>query len=139
MGADLLIRSHQLPSGGRGATLHLSIPSAVQPSYAPAGCHLLSATVLGAPAGSIEGEVRADLRRWFGQTADRWTHLRTTRVPQALPALDTDEPVLQRTGAQRLQSGVVVCGDYLATPSIQGAMAAGRNAAHLALDSLAAS
>ncbi|MEC7725595.1 MAG: NAD(P)/FAD-dependent oxidoreductase [Planctomycetota bacterium] len=124
---------------GRGATLHLSIPSVVQPSYAPEGRHLLAATVLGAPAGSIEEEVRADLRRWFGQSADRWMHLRTTRVTHALPALDTDDPVLQRTGAQRLQSGVIVCGDHLATPSIQGAMAAGRNAARLALDGLAAS
>ena len=58
-------------------------------------------------------------------------------VAYALPALDTDQPVMQRTGARRLESGVVVCGDYLATPSIQGAMSAGRRAAELVLEARA--
>lgn len=117
---------------GRGVTLHVSVPSLVQPSYAPAGQHLVTATVLGSPEGDLEGEVRADLVAWFGDAAKQWRHLRTTRVPQALPSMDTDAKVLHRTGARRLDCGVIVCGDHLATPSIQGAMTAGRHAATLA-------
>ncbi|MGC6486350.1 MAG: FAD-dependent oxidoreductase, partial [Planctomycetota bacterium] len=118
---------------GRGATLHVCVPSVVQPSYAPAGAHLVSATALGAHGPQVADDVRADLRSWFGPQVDAWDHLQTTVVARALPALDTEEAVMHRSGAARLASGVVVCGDHLATPSIQGAMAAGRSAAELAL------
>jgi len=122
-----------LKGSGRGVVLHLCVPSVVQPSYAPAGAHLVSVTALGAQRPDLEEAVRADLRRWFGAQVDAWDHLRTTHVARALPALDTEAPVMQRTGAARLPSGVVVCGDHLSTPSIQGAMASGRRAADLLL------
>ncbi len=118
---------------GAGRVLHMSVPSVVQPSYAPAGHHLVSVTTLGDADEHVVDDVRSDLSTWFGADAAAWTHLHTAAVPYALPALDTDAAVMSRTGALALDSGVVVCGDHLATPSIQGAMAAGRSAAELVL------
>ncbi len=118
---------------GAGRTLHMSVPSVVQPSYAPDGHHLVSVTTLGDADEHVVEAVRADLRAWFGNAADDWTHLHTSAVPYALPELDPDEAVMERQGAVSLASGVVVCGAHLATPSIQGAMSAGRSAAELVL------
>ena len=92
---------------------------------------------LGAHGDEVIAPVLEELRTWFGDDVASWRHLHTATVAYALPALDTDQPVMQRTGARRLESGVVVCGDYLATPSIQGAMSAGRRAAELVLEARA--
>ena len=118
---------------GAGPILHLSVPSVVQPSYAPEGFHLLSVTVLGDPDGDPLPAVRAQLQEWFGQQAAAWLHLQTCRVPRALPALSGPGQAMARPGFERLGSGVWVCGDHLATPSIQGAMTAGRAAAESVL------
>ena len=126
-----------LNGAGEGHLLHLCVPSVVQPSYAPDGQHLVSVTLLGAHGDEVIAPVLEELRTWFGDDVASWRHLHTATVAYALPALDTDQPVMQRTGAQRLESGVVVCGDYLATPSIQGAMSAGRRAAELVLEARA--
>lgn len=126
-----------LNGAGAGRLLHLCVPSVVQPSYAPDGQHLVSVTLLGAHGDEVASSLRTELRTWFGDDVSSWRHLHTAAVAHALPALDTDQPVMQRTGARRLESGVVACGDYLATPSIQGAMAAGRRAAELVLEGAA--
>lgn len=123
---------------GSGTALHVCVPSVIQPSYAPPGHHLVSATVLGDASDGVHHDVRADLRAWFGDTADEWQHLRNAAVPRALPKLEVAGAVMSRPGFERTQSGVVVCGDHLATPSIQGAMLAGRNAAEEVLRETAA-
>ena len=126
-------RTLLLNGTGRGPVLHLSVPSVVQPSYAPPGAHLVSATALGVHGPDIAAEVRAQLRAWFGPSVGAWEHLKTTVVARALPAFEGGAPATRRSGALRLASGVVACGDHLATPSIQGAMASGRRAGELVL------
>lgn len=127
-------RTLLLNGTGRGPVLHLSVPSVVQPSYAPPGAHLVSATALGVHGPDIAAEVRAQLRAWFGPSVGAWEHLKTTVVARALPAFEGGAPATRRSGALRLASGVVACGDHLATPSIQGAMASGRRAGELVLE-----
>lgn len=123
---------------GSGTALHVCVPSVIQASYAPPGHHLVSATVLGDASEDVHNKVRADLRAWFGDTVDEWQHLRNSAVPRALPVLRSSGAVMSRPGFERAQNGVVVCGDHLATPSIQGAMLAGRNAAEEVLRETAA-
>jgi phytoene dehydrogenase-like protein len=128
-----------LDGDGQGPVNNMCVPSAVAPGYAPAGRHLVSATVLGTPRGNdvwLQADVRNHLAGWFGPAVHRWDHLRTYRIAYALPsqvppALDVPErPV-------RWGPGVYVCGDHRDTASIQGAMASGRRAADAVRDDLA--
>lgn len=104
------------------------LPSLVCPSYAPAGQHLLSATVLGDPAEpdvAIEAQVRAQLGSWLDADTSQWRHLRSYRVhnahPVTQPATVAEQPV-------HLDNGVFVCGDHRFMPSIQAALVNGRHA-----------
>jgi phytoene dehydrogenase-like protein len=119
---------------------NLCVPSGVQSSYAPAGQHLVSVSVVGCDrlAGSedLESSVRRQLREWFGGQVDSWRHLRTYHIPSALP----DQRRLRGSNSEsadrhRVGPGLYRCGDYLWHGSIEGAMQSGLKAANLALES----
>lgn len=118
---------------------NLCVPSAVAPSYAPAGMTLVSATVLGNPTNDdqeLRAAVRTQMIEWFGTSVRDWRHLRTYRIDHALPATDT--PTLDVPDrSMRLRPGLYVCGDHRASASIQGAMISGRHAADALADELA--
>jgi phytoene dehydrogenase-like protein len=119
---------------GNGPVDNLCVPSAVAPSYAPAGQALISATVVGAAEAdekSLEIEVRRHLSSWFGIAVADWRHLRTYRVPLALPARRSLEPAALPV---RRRPGLYLCGDHRETPSLQGAMASGRRAAEAVME-----
>jgi phytoene dehydrogenase-like protein len=114
---------------GGGPVDNLCVPSAVAPTYAPAGQALVSATVVGAAGADekdLESEVRRQLTSWFGIATADWRHLRTYRIPLALPARKNLEPAALPV---RRKPGIYVCGDHRETPSLQGAMVSGRRAA----------
>ena len=116
---------------GLGLVNNLCVPSLVAPTYAPPGAALISATVLGIPAiddHQLESSVRQELQEWFGNQVQTWRHLRTYHIPFALPAQSPPSlsPVAKST---KRREGLWVCGDYLDTASIQGAMVSGRRAA----------
>ncbi len=117
-----------LNGDGVGPINNLCVPSEVASSYAPPGKALISVTVLGVAGDGIEDEVRSQLRDWFGAVVNAWRHLRTYRIPFALPAQTPPalSPVAKpaRCGERRF-----CCGDYLDTASIQGAMSTGRRVA----------
>jgi phytoene dehydrogenase-like protein len=123
---------------GRGPVNNLCAPSVVSPSYAPPGQHLISATVLGVSEKSeklLETEVRDQLAGWFGSQVTGWRHLRSYRIPYALPRQipghlsPPERPV-------RWQPGIYLCGDYRDNASINGAMVSGRRAAQAVLKDL---
>lgn len=120
VGAPLLV----LDGEGRGPVNHLAVPSAVQPSYAPDGAHLVSATVLAQHADATEADVRAQLATWFGRDVSTWKHLATVDVPVALPAAVDATPRPVETN-----DGWIVAGDHLGVPSLQTALATARSAA----------
>jgi phytoene dehydrogenase-like protein len=127
-----------LDGNGRGPVTTLAVPSRVAPSYAPAGGHLISATVLGAPVESdagLEVRVRGQMAGWFGAApVARWRHLRTYRIPFA--QFDQSPGVLEPAHRPvRLGPRLFVCGDHVENASINGAMAAGRRAAEAVLAS----
>jgi phytoene dehydrogenase-like protein len=121
-----------------GPVNHLSVPSLAAPTYAPEGAELISVSVLGNPSqddDTLEDEVRAQLRGWFGRKVDLWRHLRTYRVERALPELGP-HGMAESPPSPRLRPGLYACGDYRETPSIQGAMLSGRRAAEAVLEDL---
>lgn len=104
-------------------------------SYAPAGKSLISISVDSkdeSPDGiddePIVATVVSQLKRWFGERAGDWTHLRTYRVPYSLPKTSL-EPVVRSVEMNDLAENLCVIGDYRETPSIQGAMNSGMRAA----------
>jgi phytoene dehydrogenase-like protein len=121
-----------------GPVNNLAVMSAVSPAYAPAGAHLIMASVVGEAPGEdaalarLDGDVRAHLKKWFGSAPDAWQLLRAYSLPHALPQQRHAEweqaPV--RLGGS---GGVYMCGDYRETASIQGALASGRRAAEAVL------
>ncbi len=116
-----------LDGDGKGPLLHACVISNAAPGYAPSGRHLVSVTPR--QIGLAEKDARAHLRRWFGAEVDQWQLIDRIVVSQGLPkgpfTPDTSLPT---------DAGVVVCGDHLATRSINGALASGRHAAESLLD-----
>ena len=155
-------------NGDGGIINTLCFPSVVSPSYAPAGMHLASVSVVGEAVArgmgglpgdegkaALERAVRTELMAWFGaEEIDQgrggvgWRHLRTYVIDCAQEA----RPPLGRVGRRassggdgfnrppRVQgvSGVYVCGDHAATPSLNGALRSGRLAAEAVLADLEA-
>jgi phytoene dehydrogenase-like protein len=116
-----------------GPINHLCVPSDIAPEYAPKGASLISVSVLAKTASSPQDDLRSavenQLTKWFGSQVRRWDHLATYAIPRALPAayLPTEE-TSRRSG--RMRPGIYACGDYMATPSINGAVVSGHAAAY---------
>ncbi len=110
-----------------GPVNNLCVPSNVQPSYAPPGQALISASVIGSAAYLPEPELIAaaqqQLSNWFGAQVADWRHIETTRVPNALPA----RPRI--SCGWLVHNGVYYAGDYLSYGSQNGALMAGREVA----------
>lgn len=119
---------------GGGPVDNLCVPSAVAPTYAPAGQALVSAMVIGASGADekdLESQVRKHLTSWFGTEVSGWKHLRTYRIPLALPARKSLDPAALPV---RRNPGIYLCGDHRETPSLQGAMVSGRRAAEAVVE-----
>jgi len=114
------------------------VMSAVSSSYAPAGTHLISVSVIGhAPyeersLASLAHDVRAQLKVWFGAEVDHWQLLRAYPIEKALPlqaraAWEKADPRIHAV------TGVYRAGDFTETASIQGALVSGRRTAEALL------
>jgi phytoene dehydrogenase-like protein len=130
-----------LNGDGTGWINNLTIPSQVAPSYAPPGQTLISVVVIGKLSADdvrVESAVRGQLNAWFGSQVRSWRHLKTYRIPHALPPQpppmpDPTMPVLSH------KPGIFISGEYGSVPGIQWAMLSGRHAAeavmkHLGMD-----
>lgn len=104
---------------------HLAVLSNAQPSYAPRGKALISASVIGSwaelPQGELEVAVRRQLREWFGNQVRGWEYIRSFYVSAAIPARPRG---LSAGWVEKL--GVLYAGDYLSYGSQNGALQAGR-------------
>jgi phytoene dehydrogenase-like protein len=115
-----------LNGSGQGLINNVCVLSDAAPNYAPAGQSLLSVSVLGLPDDQhLVDQVRKELTAWFGPAAAGWRHLRTDRIrrglPQQLPG--SDAPMTANA------AGVWLCGDYLSSASIEGAVSSGQQTA----------
>jgi glycine/D-amino acid oxidase-like deaminating enzyme len=116
-------------NGEGGPVNNLCVLREVAPSYAPAGRALVSLTILGAGKTDLDAVVR-QLRGWFGAAVADWRHLRSYRIPRALPASPVGGGLEQPA---RLTAGLYACGDHREHPSLNGALASGRRAAEAML------
>lgn len=122
-----------------GPVNNMFFPSVVAPSYAPAGHTLISTTIVGdeefKSEQQLEGDVRQQMKRWFGEAeVSQWRFLKMYRIPHSQtpqsPHFSFDQNV-------RIGDGMFVCGDHRDTPTVNGALHSGRQAALAALSYLA--
>ncbi|MDB5262947.1 MAG: FAD-dependent oxidoreductase [Adhaeribacter sp.] len=109
----------------RSVVHNLSVPSDINPGYAPAGKALISVSTHGPHGLSPETlalSIKKELQSWFGEPVESWRYLKTYFIPEALPptASNPAQPAL------RLTPNRYRCGDYTAYPSLNAAMATGR-------------
>lgn len=116
-------------NGEGGPVNNLCVPSEAAPGYAPAGRSLVSVSALGSGEPDL-ALIHRQLRGWYGAAVDEWRHLRTYRIPRALPAYPAGgfEPL-----PARLAAGLYACGDHREHPSLNGALRSGRLAAEAVL------
>lgn len=124
------IRPHKLLMLGnnQGPLNNLSIDSAVQPTYAPKGKHLISATVVDQKwqkAPDLEKRVRKQIQEWMQAEP---AHLRTFEIETALPTQDHPPPLVDYHHPR--YQGIYLAGEVVDSASINGALASGRKIAH---------
>ena len=126
-----------VPDGdGTGPVNHLVVLSQAAASYAPAGQHLISATVVGIPPDNdlaLDNRARSQLTEWYGREVAQWRLLRIDRIPDALPAQPAGalEPPQRPC---RIYPGLYVCGDHRDNASIDGALTSGFRTAQTLMD-----
>jgi protoporphyrinogen oxidase len=127
---DKLLRLNAAP----GALAHnLSFPADVSEAYAPAGRTLISVSTHGERSlteAELTAGLREELAAWFGPAARQWQHLRSYRIPAALPVYLPGQPVRHPL---KLAEGLYRCGDWAAYPSLNAALATGREVAEVLL------
>ena len=125
---DKLLRLNAAP----GALAHnVAFPSDVSGAYAPAGRALVSVSTHGErnlSEAEITAGVREELVAWFGPAARQWQHLRSYRIAAALPVYLAGQPVEQPL---KLADGLYRCGDWASYPSLNAALATGREVAEM--------
>lgn len=119
-----------------GALVHnVAFPADVSGAYAPAGRALVSVSTHGERSLSeaeLTAGVREELAAWFGPAARQWEHLRSYRIAAALPVYLAGQPVRQPL---KLADHLYRCGDWAAYPSLNAALATGREAAEMLIKS----
>lgn len=109
---------------------HLVVLSDVAPAYAPAGKTLISVSIVGKNTHSekdLIAKVQDELTQWFGKK-QTWHHLRTYRIPEALPQYFEATPQYK---SLKINDFTYRCGDYTAYPSLNAAMKTGREVAEM--------
>jgi len=122
---------------GQGLVNHVCVASDVSERYAPAGAALVSVSIIGVldlDDHDLSRRVTQELREWFGESVAGWNLLRIYRIERALPVLTQGASSSAR---EPIHDGVLLCGDYLEDPSINGALLSGRNAAEAVLSARA--
>jgi protoporphyrinogen oxidase len=109
---------------------HLVVMSDVAPSYATVGKTLISVSLVGKNRYSDQDlieKVGKELIQWFGKKYN-WQHLRTYRIPEALPQYVEAPPQYKDL---KINEFMYRCGDYMAYPSLNAAMKTGREVAEM--------
>jgi protoporphyrinogen oxidase len=112
-----------LDSEDRGPVVNSIVISNLSKRYAPSGEHLISSTTI---KHSSESEVRRHLAKMWGSSTEDWRFLAKYEINSALPLF---EPGYIKSDAAEKNSAIYRAGDYLESPSQNGALLSGRKAA----------
>lgn len=124
-----------LLNGGHGPVNHIVVPSNLQPSYAPAGQHLIGVNAVEPDASdpALSADVlHASAARLLGVNARSWRLLRVDRIARSLPMQTRVlDPHLVQV---RCADGVYQAGDRLANGSVEAALVTGLRAAQAIME-----
>lgn len=116
---------------GSGCVNNMYIPTSLCPAWAPEGKTLISTTVLGSDVDEVV--VKSQLSQWFGKdVVDEWDILKVYSIDHAQSA--QEPPVFSHD--TQVSEGLFVCGDHRNTPTVNGALVSGREAANRVMGSL---
>ncbi len=115
-----------LNGSGVGRVNHIALLSNIQNSYAPPGKQLISVNVLDTDLVDPE-EIKKEVEDWNLFSTNSWQHIKTYSIHYAQP--DTFSQGQKSNNQGRLY----FAGDFMETPSIDGAMKSGEKAALLAI------
>jgi protoporphyrinogen oxidase len=116
--AELIVDSQ-----ARGPVVNSIVISNLSSAYAPNGQHLISSTTI---KHSSESEVRRHLTQMWGVSTEEWRFLAKYEINSALPLF---EPGFKKRQAVKIEKSIYCAGDYLESPSQNGALLSGRRAA----------
>ena len=118
----------------RLSTVHnLCVPSDIAPSYAPEGKSLVSVSTQaleGVDEQKLTAHIVKELTEWFGADVKSWKHLRTYHLPESLLSF----PANTAATSLKISDTLYECGDHVAYPSLNAAMATGRKVAEMIAD-----
>jgi protoporphyrinogen oxidase len=116
--AELIVDSQ-----ARGPVVNSIVISNLSRAYAPIGQHLISSTTI---KHSSESEVRRHLTQMWGVSTEEWRFLAKYEINSALPLF---EPGFKKNREVKIEKNIYCAGDYLESPSQNGALLSGRKAA----------
>jgi hypothetical protein len=112
-----------LDSQHRGPVVNSIVISNLSARYAPIGQSLISSTTI---SHASESEVRRHLALLWGVSTGDWRFLAKYEINSALPLF---APGVTQAESSRVSENIYRAGDYLTSPSQNGALLAGRLAA----------
>jgi protoporphyrinogen oxidase len=112
-----------IDSDNRGPVVNSIVISNLSRAYAPTGQNLISSTTT---THASESEVRRQLAQMWGKSTADWRFLAKYEINSALPLF---EPGYIKRQSANLEKNVYCAGDYLESPSQNGALLSGRKAA----------
>lgn len=116
----------------RSSLVHnLCVLSDIAPAYAPSGKALISVSTHGLVSlndSDLATEIKKELNLLFGDKVNRWEHLRTYRIPMALPTFGANTKV---NHSLKISENLYQCGDATSYPSLNAAMETGRKVAEM--------
>jgi phytoene dehydrogenase-like protein len=123
---------------GRGPVNHFIALDQVSPNYSTTGHSLVSVNVIGIPSQPEKAwlkSVRDHLETLLGPDVKTWKVLKTYKIKNALNSFAPKEISESSSKKKPFPNWLLSCGDYLETPSIEGAVISGQKAAARILES----
>lgn len=121
--------------GNDSPVTNLCVPNHIQPSYAPKGFDLISATVIDPDwqkKNELEKFVKENVSSWLSIPEECLSLLKAYHIKHALP-VQKAPPKLEGEIKMKGFKKVFLAGEMVQPPSINGALASGRKAGHAAI------
>jgi phytoene dehydrogenase-like protein len=112
---------------------NLTVMSNVSNQYAPTGKVLISISYNGIPSiddSTLAENMKAELKKWYGNQVEDWKLLKTYRINYALPNQEKVTNEISNS-EMKINEHLFICGDHLLNGSINAAMKSGRIVAEL--------